>query len=407
MATWATCALLLACSGGAAAFSSVGLRSPAVGAPRVRGSRVVAQLPAKESKRSADLGADEVPDAPEWYEFFTNTPLAISRTLARQQYEQKQNGPMELPSYWDSIWKLSFMQGSAPGTPLTFGDTAQTFKDNIEQLFGGYPSKDGAPLAAADVSDIDLKALFLGMKSYFDRYGSVFKMCFGPKSFMVVSDPVVVRHLLRENNRNYDKGQLAVVLEDIMGKGLIPADPVTWAKRRRAITPAFHRLYLERMVSEFGEANDKLIAQLRSNAKAGARIDMEERFGSLALDIIGKAVFNYDFNSVCDESPVVKAAVRALGEVEHRALVPLPYWKVPGANELVPRLRDFNRDMDLLNAKLYELINGCACRFVLTRLHVCIRGLCCGRSTLAASNRPHPPAQTPPLRHGFAQLKAV
>lgn len=47
---------------------------------------------------------------------------------------------------------------------------------------------------------------------------------------------------------NYDKGALAVVLEDIMGKGLIPADPVTWKNRRRAIAPAFHRLYLERMV---------------------------------------------------------------------------------------------------------------------------------------------------------------
>jgi len=144
-----------------------------------------------------------------------------------------------------------------------------------------------------------------------------------------------------------------------MGKGLIPADPETWAKRRRAITPAFHKLYLERMVSEFGQANDKLITQLRANARSGARIDMEERFGSLALDIIGKAVFNYDFDSVCEESPVVKAAVRALGEVEHRALVPLPYWKVPGANEVVPRLRDFNRDMDILNGKLYELIEGC------------------------------------------------
>jgi hypothetical protein len=31
------------------------------------------------------------------------------------------------------------------------------------------------------------------------------------------------RYLLRENNRKYDKGALAVVLEDIMGKGLIPA----------------------------------------------------------------------------------------------------------------------------------------------------------------------------------------
>ena len=31
-----------------------------------------------------------------------------------------------------------------------------------------------------------------------------------------------------------DKGALSLVLEDIMGKGLIPADPETWAKRRRA-----------------------------------------------------------------------------------------------------------------------------------------------------------------------------
>ena len=30
-------------------------------------------------------------------------------------------------------------------------------------------------------------------RTYFDRYGSLFKMCFGPKSFMVVTDPVVAR----------------------------------------------------------------------------------------------------------------------------------------------------------------------------------------------------------------------
>ena len=102
---------------------------------------------------------------------------------------------------------------------------ARTFKINIEQIFGNIPAPDGAPLAAADVEGLDFQALFLGMKTYFDRYGSLFKMCFGPKSFMVVTDPVVARHILRENVDGYDKGALALVLEDIMGKGLIPADP--------------------------------------------------------------------------------------------------------------------------------------------------------------------------------------
>ena len=242
---------------------------------------------------------------------------------------------------------------------MTLGDVARTFKINIEQIFGGNPAPDKAPLAAADVEGLDFEALFLGMKTYFDQYGSTFKMCFGPKSFLVTADPMVAKHILRDNVKGYDKGQLAVVLEDIMGKGLIPADPETWAKRRRAIAPGFHKLYLERMVSEFGDANANLIPQLIKAAREGTRLDMEERYGSLALDVIGKAVFNYDFGSVDEESPVVKAAVRTLGEVEHRALTPLPYWKIPGANALIPRLKEFNQDMDLLNSVLYKLIDQC------------------------------------------------
>lgn len=284
----------------------------------------------------------------------------MSKSLARQTLLSSTMEPEPLPKIWDIFWDtMPFLRAGKPGDPLTLGDVARTFKINIEQIFGGMPAPDKAPLAAADVEGLDFQALFLGMKTYFDQYGSVFKMCFGPKSFLVVTDPVVAKHILRDNVKGYDKGALAVVLEDIMGKGLIPADPVTWAKRRRAIAPGFHSLYLKRMVSEFVAGNNALIPQLRKAAKDGTTLDMEERYGSLALDIIGKAVFNYDFGSVDEESPVVKAAIRTLGEVEHRALTPLPYWKIPGANDVIPRLKEFNEDMDLLNAKLYELIDLC------------------------------------------------
>lgn len=35
-------------------------------------------------------------------------------------------------------------------------------------------------------------------------------------------------------------------------------------------------------------------------------LDLEAEFSSLALDIIGLGVFNYDFGSVTKESPVIK-----------------------------------------------------------------------------------------------------
>jgi hypothetical protein len=45
---------------------------------------------------------------------------------------------------------------------------------------------------------------------------SPYKLCFGPKSFLVVSDPVQAKHMLRDANSNYDKGVLAEILEPIM-----------------------------------------------------------------------------------------------------------------------------------------------------------------------------------------------
>ena len=313
------------------------------------------------SQPGYDAASDpDIPDEPTLGEWFNNMPFAMSKSLARQTLLSGTKEPEPLPPIWDWFWDtMPFLRAGKEGEPLGLGDVARTFKVNIEQIFGSIPAPDKAPLAAADVEGLDFKALFLGMKTYFDKYGSLFKMCFGPKSFMVVNDPAIARHILRENSRGYDKGALALVLEDIMGKGLIPADPETWAKRRRAIAPGFHKLYLARMVDEFGQANANLIPQLLKAAESNQRLDMEERFGSLALDVIGKAVFNYDFGSVQEESPVVKAAIRTLGEVEHRALTPAPYWKIPGANKVVPRLVEFNEDMDLLNGVLYKLIDQC------------------------------------------------
>lgn len=50
-----------------------------------------------------------------------------------------------------------------------------------------------------------------------------------------------------------------------------------------------------------------------------------------AVPRAARARQNYDFESTDKESPVVKAAIRTLGEVEHRALTPLAYWKVRAA----------------------------------------------------------------------------
>lgn len=243
----------------------------------------------------------------------------------------------------------------------TLLDNASNFLTNF--LSGGRIGS--MPIAEGAVSDLFGKPLFFSLYDWFIEHGSVYKLAFGPKSFVVVSDPIVARHILRENAFAYDKGVLADILEPIMGKGLIPADLETWKPRRKAIVPGFHTAFLEAMVKVFGDCSGRTVQKLEAMLSAAEvnktkyiEVDMEAEFSNLALDIIGLCVFNYDFGSVTRESPVIKAVYGTLFEAEHRSTFYIPYWKFPLARWLVPRQRKFHEDLKVINECLDNLIAG-------------------------------------------------
>jgi beta-ring hydroxylase len=101
--------------------------------------------------------------------------------------------------------------------------------------------------------------------------------------------------------------------------------------------PSLHKRYIENMVAMFGASAEHCIANLRPAAIGGVTVDMENYYSRLALDIIGKAVFNYDFDSLSKDDPVIRAVYTTLREAEHRSLTPIPYWRLPFADELIPR----------------------------------------------------------------------
>lgn len=109
------------------------------------------------------------------------------------------------------------------------------------------------------------------------------------------------------------------------------------------------------MVTLFNERAEILCDDLTS--KEGMVVDMEERFCSVTLDIIGKAVFDYDFGSVTNESPIIKAVYRVLREAEHRSSSFIPYWNLPYADQWMGGQVEFRTDMTMLDDILAKLIN--------------------------------------------------
>lgn len=245
-----------------------------------------------------------------------------------------------------------------PPPPLSMRDSVDLWLENIMVFYGNKEPRDSAPVAVGDMSDVlGDKPFFLALHRCFQSTGPIYKLAFGPKVFIVVQDPAIVRSILREENILYDKGVLAEVLEDIMGTGLIPADYETWRIRRKAIVPGFHNAWLKYMTGMFAASTQLLCDKLAATSPTSV-VDMETEYSSLALDIIGKAVFNYDFRSVSHESPIIKAVYRTLREAEHRSMTFLPYWKIPGATTIVPRQRRFTEDMRLISDTLNTLIRG-------------------------------------------------
>lgn len=322
----------------------------------------------------------------------------------RRELEARVPETMFGPRFWRFLMEQSpeseyrrYAGSTYPGSKPGGTDTFRILLNNVLQLLLGNESEDRARVAAWDwasalrengpakflylVATGDLQSivggpLFLLLTKYHRDLGPVFKLAFGPRSFIVVADPSIAKHVLKDSSANFDKGILSEILKPILGNGLIPADPDVWQRRRRVIAPGFHKKWLAQTLELFDECTRELIQDLKARGqvksalparvtawadwkKNGAPdgvVDMEERFCSTSLDIIGRAVFDYDFGSAKAESPLVRAVYRCLIEAERRTTAFLPFWLIPGARFLFPSQRAFANDLQLLNAKLDELV---------------------------------------------------
>ncbi|KAK4755257.1 hypothetical protein SAY87_009014 [Trapa incisa] len=227
-------------------------------------------------------------------------------------------------------------------------------------LSGGDDS--GIPIVSAkleDVSDLLGGALFLPLFKWMNEYGPIYRLAAGPRNFVVVSDPAMAKQVFR-NYGVYAKGLMSEVSEFIFGSGLAIAEGQLWTARRRAVVPSLHKKYLSAMVDRvFSKCAERLVEKVQEAAINGTAVNMEENFSQLTLDVIGLSVFNYSFDSLTADSPVIDAVYTALKEAELRSTDLLPYWKINFLCKIVPRQIKAEKAVRLIRETVEELIQKC------------------------------------------------
>ncbi|GLT71790.1 hypothetical protein SLA2020_437850 [Shorea laevis] len=210
-----------------------------------------------------------------------------------------------------------------------------------------------------DVSELLGGALFLPLFKWMNEYGPIYRLAAGPRNFVVVSDPAIAKHVLR-NYGKYGKGLVSEVSEFLFGSGFAIAEGPLWTARRRAVVPSLHKKYLSVMVDRvFCKCAQRLVEKLKPDTVGGIAVNMEEKFSQLTLDVIGLSVFNYNFDALNADSPVIDAVYTALKEAEARSTDILPYWKVKALCKIIPRQIKAENAVTVIRRTVEELIAKC------------------------------------------------
>jgi cytochrome P450 len=170
----------------------------------------------------------------------------------------------------------------------------------------------------------------------------------GGHDFVLLSDPDLIRGVLVEERSAFVKGRALQAARRLLGDGLLTSEGVDHRRRRRLIQPVFHSALIERYGAAMVDAAEQSSARLR----AGAVVDANAEMTRLALDIVGRTIFDADVEA---DAPEIGRVLQAGMRVFHRFLLPGGelMWRLP-----LPATRRFFAARTAFDQAVFELIRG-------------------------------------------------
>lgn len=117
------------------------------------------------------------------------------------------------------------------------------------------------------------------------RYGAVF----------YTDDPVILKHILKDNVANYEKGDVwRRVFDELLGNGIFSADGKIWEAHRKISSRLFSRNFLKHSCQVMARNCSILLDQL--DKADGQSIDLQDLFFRLTVDNTAEATFGMQMN---------------------------------------------------------------------------------------------------------------
>jgi cytochrome P450 len=193
----------------------------------------------------------------------------------------------------------------------------------------------------------DMLGMFMDLTK---NHGGIVQFKLLNKTYMLVTKPDYVKHILQSNHHNYIRGRSVETGRVLLGNGLPLSDGDFWLSQRRIIQPAFHRQKLNKISETITSAIQNQLSSW-DKYKNHQPFDMEDEMTNLTLSIIIKTMFS---------AKITDAQVKSLGE-EFRIASAFMLWKSQQFVQLplsvpLPKHIQYNKAAKVLNEIVYPLI---------------------------------------------------
>lgn len=121
-------------------------------------------------------------------------------------------------------------------------------------------------------------------------YGDIFYFKFGRDNIFFLTHPDDIRELLVVQHEHFRKGDGVMLLNRVLGNGLITNEGASHKKQRRLVQPAFHR----KRIAGYAVAMVEAAQEQARIWQDGARVNITQEMLQLTLVVVGKTLFNTD-----------------------------------------------------------------------------------------------------------------
>jgi cytochrome P450 len=131
-------------------------------------------------------------------------------------------------------------------------------------------------------------------------YGDITRHEANGELVYLLNQPDAVRHVLKDNGRNYTKAGTPddYLLTPLLGKGLLTSTGEVWERQRRMCAPAFRRGEVETFDDIMTGATLELLERWRVAASAATPVRVDHDLASLALTVVVRAMLGSDITGI-------------------------------------------------------------------------------------------------------------